>query len=169
MWTHPCRCTVCFVQPATASVPRGEVGLSLFFFLQSFGFGCAGSLLRRHGLPLAVRAGAPLQMGCAGLLLWWLPWLWSTGSWYIGFRTCGLQAQWLWCVCLVGPQQVGSSQTRDQTHVPCIGRWILNHRTTMDVRGGNFSFPKSWRPSNYIYLGQVLLLFGLIMGELTCR
>ena len=24
----------------------------------------------------------------------------------------------------------GSSQTRDRTHVPCIGRWILNHRTT---------------------------------------
>ena len=26
-----------------------------------------------------------------------------------------------------------SSLTRDQTRVPCIGRWILNHRTTREV------------------------------------
>ena len=28
---------------------------------------------------------------------------------------------------------MGSSQTRDQTRVPCIGRWILNHCTTREV------------------------------------
>ena len=28
---------------------------------------------------------------------------------------------------------VGSSQTRDQTHVSCIGRQILNHWTTREV------------------------------------
>ena len=28
----------------------------------------------------------------------------------------------------VAPQHVGSSWIRDRTHVPCIGRWILNHR-----------------------------------------
>ena len=28
---------------------------------------------------------------------------------------------------------VESSQTRDQTHVPCIGRWILNHWTAREV------------------------------------
>ena len=26
-----------------------------------------------------------------------------------------------------------SSQTRDQTHIPCTGRWILNHCTTREV------------------------------------
>ena len=26
---------------------------------------------------------------------------------------------------LVAPRHVGSSQTRDRTRVPCIGRWIL--------------------------------------------
>ena len=31
---------------------------------------------------------------------------------------------------LVAPRYVGSSQTRDQTHVPCIGRQILNYWTT---------------------------------------
>ena len=28
---------------------------------------------------------------------------------------------------------VGSSQTRDRTVVPCIGRWILKHWTTKEV------------------------------------
>ena len=36
-------------------------------------------------------------------------------------------------VGLVAPQHMGSSQTRDQTHVPCITRWILNHWTTREI------------------------------------
>jgi len=35
---------------------------------------------------------------------------------------------------LVAPPHVGSSQTRDGTYVPCIGRWILNHWTTREVQ-----------------------------------
>ena len=34
-----------------------------------------------------------------------------------------------WCTGLVAPQHVESSQTRNRTHVPCIGRWILTHWT----------------------------------------
>ena len=34
---------------------------------------------------------------------------------------------------LAAPRQVGSSQTRDRTCVPCTGRWILNHCTTREV------------------------------------
>ena len=34
---------------------------------------------------------------------------------------------------LVAPQHVGSSRSRDRTHVSCIGRWILNHCTTREV------------------------------------
>ena len=34
---------------------------------------------------------------------------------------------------LVVPGHVESSQTKDQTHVPCIGRWILNHWITRKV------------------------------------
>ena len=30
------------------------------------------------------------------------------------------------------PRHVGSSQTRDQTHVPCIGRRILDYGTTRE-------------------------------------
>ena len=40
----------------------------------------------------------------------------------------------LWCAALVAPPHVGSSQTRDGTCIPCIGRWILNHWTTREVQ-----------------------------------
>ena len=35
-------------------------------------------------------------------------------------------------------QRVESSWTRDQTPVPCIGRWILYHWTTREVLHVNF-------------------------------
>ena len=41
---------------------------------------------------------------------------------------------------LVAPWQVGSSQTRAQTCVPCIGKQILNHWTTREVRFQSFFF-----------------------------
>ena len=37
-----------------------------------------------------------------------------------------LRLQQLWRLGLAALQHVGSSQTRDQTHVCCISRWILN-------------------------------------------
>ena len=51
--------------------------------------------------------------------------LWLTGS--------SVQAQQLWCTGLVAPQHVGSSRTGAQTHVPCIGRQILNHCATREA------------------------------------
>ena len=35
---------------------------------------------------------------------------------------------------LVALQHVGSSWTRDGTHVPCIGKWILNHWATRKIQ-----------------------------------
>ena len=49
----------------------------------------------------------------------------------------GFQSTWaqqLWYPGLAAPQHVGSSQTRDQTHVSCIGRRILIHCTTREAR-----------------------------------
>ena len=66
------------------------------------------SLVGVCGAPLHCGARAPL---CSSLS--WRP----------------VRAQSLRCPGLVGLQQVTSSQTRDQTCVPCIGRWILNHIT----------------------------------------
>ena len=34
---------------------------------------------------------------------------------------------------LAAPRHVESSQTRDQTRVPCIGRWILTYSATREV------------------------------------
>ena len=34
---------------------------------------------------------------------------------------------------LAAPGHVESPQTRDQTHVPCVGRWIFNHWATREV------------------------------------
>ena len=70
----------------------------------------------------------------------------------------GLEIAWtqqLWYMGLAAPQHVGSSQTRDPTCVPCIGRGILNPWTTYQV--------KSW--SNHIDL--LLLIYFLISFNLT--
>ena len=42
-------------------------------------------------------------------------------------------AQQLWGMGLAAPQHVGSSRTRDQTYVHCVGRWIPNPQTTREV------------------------------------
>ena len=51
---------------------------------------------------------------------------------------CGLSIavhglRWLCHTALVAPEHVEASQTRDRTHVSCIGRWILNHWTFREV------------------------------------
>ena len=43
---------------------------------------------------------------------------------------------------LAAPWHVESSQTRDRTCVPCIGRWILYHWTTKEVHGLFFKVEK---------------------------
>ena len=54
------------------------------------------------------------------------------GSRVHGLSSCGGMG-------LVAPQHVESSRTKDQTHVPCIGKQILYHCTTLEVL---FSFFK---------------------------
>ena len=70
------------------------------------------------------RAGAALQLCCAGFSLRWLLLLQSTGPRAHGFSRC---SAW------VALQHVESSWTRDRTHVLCTGRQILNHWTTREV------------------------------------
>ena len=52
------------------------------------------------------------------------------GLWVHGFQ---------WLMALAAPRHVGSSQTRDRTHVPCIGRQILTHFATREVLRENLS------------------------------
>ena len=51
--------------------------------------------------------------------------------WLPGFR---VQAQKLWPMSLVALWHVESSQTKDETCDPCIGRWIFMHCTTREVQ-----------------------------------
>ena len=53
---------------------------------------------------------------------------------HVGFSSCSTWAQQLWLMGLVALQPVGSSHTRDRTHVFCTDRWILNHCTTSKVQ-----------------------------------
>ena len=50
-----------------------------------------------------------------------------------GLQVCWLQKLYLQCPGLVAPWHVGTSQTRDRTHVLCIGRRTFNHWTTREV------------------------------------
>ena len=111
---------------------------TLFFvFFQKFIylliFGCVGSSLPLRGLFFQLRSAGPaLCCGaqaspCAGFS--------CCGAWAIGTQasvvvahslsSCGTRAQLLW--------HVGSSQTRVQTRVPCIGRRIFNHCATREA------------------------------------
>ena len=62
----------------------------------------------------------------------------ARASHYRGLSCCRAQApeaqaQQLWFTGLVAPRHVGSSQTRAQTRVPCIGRQTLNHCATREA------------------------------------
>ena len=76
-----------------------------------------------HGFVCLWGVGATLQPWRLDFSLHWLLLLQSMGS--------RAQVQQFRRVGLVALQHVGSSGTRDQTHVPCVGMWILNHWTTL--------------------------------------
>ena len=68
------------------------------------------------------------------------------------FSICDAWApgQFLWYMGLIALRLKGSSWTRNQTHVPCIGRHILNHWTTREVALGfhmclKFPIMESWK------------------------
>ena len=98
----------------------------IYLFLAVLGLRCAQAFS-------FVESGGYSSLRCMGFSLRQLLLLRSTGSRHVGFSSCGTQPQQLCHTGLVAPRDVGSSQTRDRTHVPCIGRWILNHCTTREV------------------------------------
>ena len=59
-----------------------------------------------------------------------------------GFSGSRARAQLLWWSALVASWHVESSQTRDRTHAPCIGRQSLVHCTTREVPWQDFL--KEW-------------------------
>ena len=80
------------------------------------GLSAAGAPLVEHWLQRAQAVAAAAR----GLSSW-------------GLHTPELRLLLFWHMGLVAPLPVDTSQTRDQTRVLCIGRWILIHYTTREV------------------------------------
>ena len=113
-------CGFCLVHPLSSLLPHFILFFLFFIFLAVLGLRCCVQAI----LELR-RAGATL---CCG----------ARASYCGGFSCCRARAQQLWRTGLVAPRHVGSSRTRAQTHVPCIGRWILNHYATREVPGQGY-------------------------------
>ena len=92
-----------------------------FFFL----FWLILVFVATQGLSLVAMRQGYLLSWCLGFSLRWLLLLQRTGSRHAGFMSFGAWTQLLWHRSLAALWHVGSSQTRDQTHVPCIDRQIL--------------------------------------------
>ena len=60
----------------------------------------------------------------------WLAWLEILKMIYLFLAVSGFVAGGLGCLLVCG---IFSSSTRDQTHIPCTGRWILNNWITREV------------------------------------
>ena len=96
-----------------------------YLFIYLFIYGCVVSSFLCEGFLELWQAGTTLHRG-------------ARASHYRGLSCFGAQApdaqaQWLWLTGLVAPRHVGSSQTRDRTRVPCIGRQTLNHCATREA------------------------------------
>ena len=91
--------------------------LHFFFFNYLFIFWLRWVFVAARGLSLVMASGGHSSLWCVGFSSRWL--LLSTGSRHVG---------------LVAPRHVGSSWTRAQTRVPCLGRRILNHCATREAQ-----------------------------------
>ena len=83
-----------------------------------------------RGLSLVVASRGPLFIAVRGPL--------TVVASRCGAQAPDAQAQYLWVTGLVAPWHVGSSQTRARTHVPGIGRQILNHCATREALKKDF-------------------------------
>ena len=94
-------------------------------FIYLFIVGYAGSLLPHAGLFLVVVSWGYSLVEVRRLLT-------AAAPLVAEHRLQSMRARQLWHTGLTVPLHEGSSQIRDQTHFPCIGK-ILNHWTTRDV------------------------------------
>ena len=123
--------------PKNSLIPLGDIPLGILELLAQnqgqrpnicfqlyllINFACTGSSLICVGFLQLRRAGAPLWSHRAGVSSRWLLLLQSVGS--------RLWSSVVWGTGSVVPRHAESSQTKDQTYVPCFGREILNHWTT---------------------------------------
>ena len=117
------------------AVKYGDSKFNFYFFILIYVFiylGLHWVFVAARGLSLGAANGAALRCSaqtsqCSGFSC-----CGSRAGGRAGFSSCSTRARELWCAGLVAPRHVGSSQTKDQACVPCIGRLILNHQTTRE-------------------------------------
>ena len=89
-----------------------------------------GGLSWRCLLPLQVRCSGASPGGvfscCRAQAV-------GVGRHWLRLSDSRAQAQQSWYTCLAVPQPVGTSQTRDQMHIACMTKWILNHWPTREA------------------------------------
>ena len=132
----------CFIDPYVCSYVNTTL-LSFFnFYLSIYYFWLCWMYVAacRPSLVAVSRDYSSLQ--CTAFSLQWLL--------IAEHRVQMCRHQQLWYMCLVAPSHVGSSQTRNQTHVPCIGRWILNHSPTREI-----PIPHCFDCCNFVVLSEV--------------
>ena len=114
------------------------------FFIHLFVFGCTGSSLLLSGFLSLRRAGSTLccsarasHLGGFSCFRAQARGAWASVAVAGGLRSYASRAleHWLsscgvWA--LIAPRHAESSWTRDQTHVPCTGRWTVIHCTTRE-------------------------------------
>ena len=113
-WAYPVQSGTLKILKATQVLPAcspegGRTWKALIVYL----FMCL--LLTALGLPCGAEASHCSGFSC----------LEAGASHRASLSSCGAQLSYYW--------HVGSSTTRDRTHVPWIGRWIPNHWTTLEV------------------------------------
>ena len=120
-----------YAEPLTSKDDGIRRWVRLIFF--KFIFGCVGSLSLHASFLQLRRVGATLRCSvrashCGGFSCCRARALGTQASVVVahGLSSCGARAQLL-------HGHVGSSRTRAQTRVPCIGRRILNHCATREA------------------------------------
>ena len=119
-------------------------------FIYLFIFGYAGSLLMQAGFPQLQQVGATLQLRSRLTVAAPL----AAEHRLQGMWALVAAAPWLNRVLTHPdsiPQHVGSSQTRDQTCVPCTGRCILNHWTTREVTDSYYKLESLKVGARYVF------------------
>ena len=116
------------------------------------------------GLGLCMSSSL-VSLWCVGFLLRSLLLLWSMDTQSSIVAVWGLSSCCSWFMDLVAPQHVGSSQTRDRTHVSCIGRHILYHWATREAF--EFIFKGRIIVNNVVFVSAVQHLESTIIIHLS--
>ena len=116
-------------------VTTAVIPLNIVYSLAALGLRCSMQAFFSCSERRPLSTHGAQASHCGGLSCWG-----AQALRLLCFNTCSSWAQELWHTGLIAVGHVESSQTRDQTCVPWIGRWLPNHWTTREVQLSFFDF-----------------------------